>query len=809
MKTAHRFLGIQSRVAQMCLIVASLCSWTAGQNPETQETPSAKDTPVGIRVDSARKTSELDNPLPTEKTPGVEGGGYEIKQTVEFGGRIVGFGGSRTMWSTLVNLDSGPRLLEQSLDMHSPAHTGVLFDDLSFSNYGYGGDPNNLTRLRLVKGATYNFNALFRRDKNFFGYDLLANPLNPSNSVPNSPYLISPHQLAITRRMSDFTLGLFAVSPIRLKLGYSRTVQDGSALTTIHQGTETILNSPVSNTLNNYQFEVSFRFIPRTSLNYDQFYSYFKNDNSYQINGLPLALAGGTPVDLGVVFNSVAAQPCSPIFQGSFVNPACNAYFAYSRVSPTRTSYPTEQFSFQSNYFRKLDLSGRLIYSSSSLDRLLYTENFNGFSSRTRQRAYGLADLVPASARRINTTADLGLTFHVTDRFRVVDMFRFDNPRIPGGWTLQNSSLFGLSLTNAPNTFNPASCPGPAFNAPTCPQHNTSSGADLTTEEFTNFLGHNQKLNTFEVEYDFTRRITSYLGFRYLRRDITIRAANVSQLTFFPNTARRGACAVPAGTVDANGVCTVSTSDSEEDTIEINGYSGLFGVAAHPTDHLRVNFDTELYYADNTFTRIAPRHLQLYRVRATYTPKDWVNFGTSIYIQNNSNNTADIGNKQHNRSYSFSTVLAPQGRWSLDLNYDYNDIASQTNICFVTTPSPPVAITCGGAPFASGLSFYSDTTNFGSGAVLFRPMNRITAGFGYTITSSVGSTLILNPNAPTGPLSFNYHLPMATLAIELNKHFTYKTGWNYYDYNEKSDPGPTAPRDTHGNVFTLSLRYTM
>src|SRR5262249_18382010 len=212
--------------------------------------------------------------------------------------------------------------------------------------------------------------------------------------------------------------------------------------------------------------------------------------------------------------------------------------------------------------------------------------NFNGFTSRSRQRAYGIADLVPASARRVNTTADLGLTFFVNDRFRIVDNFRFDNPRIPGGWTLQNSSLFGASLTATPNTFNPATCPGPLFNAPTCPQHISGSGADLTTEEFANFLGHNQKLNTFEVEYDFTRRITGYLGFRYLRRNITVRSLDVAQLTFFPNTARRGACAVPAGTVGANGVCTASTSSSDDETTEINGYSGLFGVAARPTDRL-------------------------------------------------------------------------------------------------------------------------------------------------------------------------------------------------------------------------------
>ncbi len=77
------------------------------------------------------------------------------------------------------------------------------------------------------------------------------------------------------------------------------------------------------------------------------------------------------------------------------------------------------------------------------------------------------------------------------------------------------------------------------------------------------------------------------------------------------------------------------------------------------------------------------------------------------------------------------------------------------------------------------------------------------------MTSTAGNTLILNPIAPTGPLSYNYHLPTASLAIELSKRLTYRTGWNYYDYNEKSLPGPTLPRDFRGNVLTLSMRYAM
>jgi hypothetical protein len=245
--------------------------------------------------------------------------------------------------------------------------------------------------------------------------------------------------------------------------------------------------------------------------------------------------------------------------------------------------------------------------------------------------------------------------------------------------------------------------------------------------------------------------------------------------------------------------------------VEINGHTGLIGFAARPTDNFRISADAEFYSGDNQFFRITPRHLQDYRIRANYKPENWVALGAAVRILENRNTSFDIGNLQHNRSYGFSGTFAPpEAKWALDLSYDYNDIFSQTNICFVSTPNvaPPGAITCG-TPFLSGNSFYTDISHFGSGSIIVKPWKRVTAGVGYAVTSTSGNTLILNPIAPTGPLAFNYHLPTASLAVEINKNLTYKTGWNYYDYNEKSDPGPTLPRDFRGNVFTLSLRYTM
>jgi hypothetical protein len=779
---------------------------------------------LGVSIDSARKSDVLANWITTENNVGENVGPWVIKQSAEFGGRITDYTGNAGTWDTFVNLGSGSRLLEYTLDFHSPDHKGFLFDDLLFSNFGYGGDPNNLTRVRAQKGKIYSFSGGFRRDQNIFDYDLFANPLNPTapgSSNPIVPIVNSPHEFLMDRRMSDANLTLFPLGNIRVKLGWSRVANDGNTFSTDHQGTEALLFSPTLNTTDSYNFGVSFRFIPRTSINYDQFYTYFKGDttsalapqNLQGIFGIPgFTLAGGLPVNLGIAYNTVGGQPCAtPVLGTGFANPACNGYFSYSRFGRLRNSFPTEQFSFQSEYFRRVDLSGRLNYSDAEASDPSTSELFNGLTTRNRVRAFGITG--SALSHRISLAADLGGTIRVTDKFRIVDTFRYDGFNIPGNWSLVTANLFGATLLSNPNVFSAATCP-PPFTAATCPQHNASSAADLIVDNRNDFLGQKRTANTFLLEYDFTKRITAHVGYRFERREITQRVDNVQIQTFFPGPtaalARRGACV--GKPLNPDGTCTLAVpgADAGEDFTQINGSTGLLGFAAR-TQKLRMSGDVEFFSGDNVFFRITPRHSQDYRFRANYKAADWINVGTAIRVLEARNTSADIGLLQHNRSYGFNAALArPESMWGVDLSYDYNDVFSQTNICFVATPNlnSPGIINCG-TPFLSGLSVYTNTSNYGSASLIMRPTKRFTAGAGYALTTTNGNTLILNPIAPTGPLALNYHLPTASIAFAVSEKVTFKSGWNYYDYNEKSNPGPTLPRDFRGNMFSLSLRYTM
>src|SRR3954462_3543193 len=88
---------------------------------------------------------------------GKVSGNYNVQQSIEIGGHITDVNGSQSVYNTFVNVQDGFRLLDYTLSMRSLNHTGTLVDNLYFANSGYGGDPNNVSRLRFSKSKWYDF----------------------------------------------------------------------------------------------------------------------------------------------------------------------------------------------------------------------------------------------------------------------------------------------------------------------------------------------------------------------------------------------------------------------------------------------------------------------------------------------------------------------------------------------------------------------------------------------------------------------------------------------------------------------------
>lgn len=796
-----------------------------------------------------------------EKPPeGINSGNYNVKQTAEFGYRWTDINGSQAVYNTYVDLRSGPRLLNYTMDMRSLNHEGLAFDNLSFSNFGYGGDPNNVSRLRMYKNHWYNFNANFRRDYTYWDYNLLANPLNPAGATfLNAPVGFttqiadSPHQMGLVRRMQDYNLTILPQSRMRFRLGYVRNVQDGISYTSGHFGTDGQLLQNYKTTLNGYQIGVDFKFIPRTSISYDQFLQYYRGDTSATLAPSPYTLANGTSASLGLPLNPALGQPCTQPFNNGTTGPVgtvyagCSILLGYSRTPRPRTTIPVEQLSLQSNYIKRVDLSLRVSYTGTNMEDDAFNEILNGGTSRTLQVGQMVNSI--SKARRVSATADAGVTVHITDKFSLTDTFRFNDFTIPGNWAFINTSQFpiGPLLPNLPGgpaplnrpdltkpiaVFNAANCPSP-FTALTCPQHSSSSPADVATGIYMRFLGQNVRYNTIEAEYEFTRRFGARLGFRYGRRMIsdfnalTYSGTGLAEV-FFPGSstapasngagvAFRGDCAkvnnvVPANcTLQADGsvIFTGTTGDTARNTDELHEYSALIGIWARPVDQLRFTLDTELMSADNTFVRIAPRQFQHYKGRMNWRPEDWVSVGAAFNVYESRNNVADVFHLDHNRNWTLDVAMDPKPAYGFSAGINYNDVFSSTDICYALTSNPSPTTICPSPNPIQGISLYQTKGYNGYADIHFKPVSRLRMYLGTYMTRVTGGTSFLAPTAPPGPLQYIYYKPYAGFDLWIYRGLSWKLDWNYHDYKETSAPDLTTPsRNFLGNLVTMSARYS-
>ncbi len=314
--------------------------WIASDRPWSLALAMLRGPAIAVQRSAPRTT-------PAE-TKGVNSGNYNIQQSIEFGYRANEVNGNKDTYDTFMNLGSGVRLFDYSLDMRSLDHQGLLFDDLTFQ------------QLRLRRRSERRFAAAHRQEQvvrlpldvpprqEFLGLQSVGQPAQSGGAEPcwvrqtavassvrqlplhpGLPGLLlqpavaptnSPHASDLVRRMQDYDLTLLPQSRVRFRLGFSHDRDEGPGFFTTDSGTVPDFPENYSYTTNAYRAGVDFRVLPRTTISYDQFFSYFKQDNA--VLESPTAtpqnygyqLANGTPVDLGIVWSTqtpAEALPCA------------------------------------------------------------------------------------------------------------------------------------------------------------------------------------------------------------------------------------------------------------------------------------------------------------------------------------------------------------------------------------------------------------------------------------------------------------------------------------------------------------------
>lgn len=764
--------------------------------------------------------------------------GYTLHESIDLGGHVAGITGSGAMYDTMVNLESGPRVLGETFQLKAlPGTKHFLLDSLSAFSNGFGGDPNNFARIDFYKGNLYEFSGNFFRDRQYFDYDLLGNPNIPSGqSLPIGPTATptghfpwpqvnqSPFFYNTVRRRTNANLTFFPVSKLSYQAGYANDVFQGPSLTPsgyqFASSYSVLLQEMQRNSTDSLTGEIDWKPVPLTRISFQEVIdhykadSYFTMDPSYyqfqEANGQPVALLYNyyslTP-SITCNANSTGGAPnlTAPATPGGLtvVNPACNVISSYFRSQPTRIIYPTEIFRFQTSSIPNITMNGDIRYTHANMNLPLYQDIFQGLAKTTRYQSYTAS----AKAHRNVTAVDYAFEWRPNRDFSFEDQFTFSNEQEPGHTTMTSGTTLATATTAGSETIN-----------------NTS----LTTTTAAQGAG------TFEGSGAIGLPDYDFFGQRFITNDVTGSWEGWSRATL-SLTYRHVNHVIAEGEPHNAPLAVGATSGG---TVTINQNGGIFTVALRPNDQWNINGSAELLYADNVFTPVAPRQQQHYRIHALYRPKAWATLSgafNDMELHNNTNNNqADIvppytgsptgtaydgplDRVAHNRVYGLGAQLSPSEHYAFNFNYDYSDVYVSTNICYLaaSTAADPGVATPSGTACPATAANRGGTWDFGPTKDFEdAPTNSLQAGLtysgksfksnvGYNLNAVDGTRFYSDARDVAGSLRSNYQTPFFGVGWIVRPGFVWNAQYNFYRYNEggpsgapfcsTSGPTPTTP----------------
>lgn len=755
--------------------------------------------------------------------------GFSSHQSMDVGGHVASISGSGAMYSTLVNQQSGPRVLNQTFTMHAlPGTKHTYVDSLTGMSAGLGGDANSFAKLDFSKGKLYAFSGLFRRDRQYFDYDLLANPniapgksipiglsSAPTSTLPWSTVNQSPVMFNTVRRMTDTNLSLLPLATFSYRFGYAQNIFQGPSLSPSYTilKYDALLQQYQRNSTDDFFGAIDWKPAPSTRISFEERITHYKADSYFTLNpnGFTVQEADGTPVYLGNWDSQTpyGVAACNNAGMGSaytssssytmltpanaagglpIINAACSAVTSYMRQQPTRIITPTESVRFQSSALKNITMNGVVSYTKGNVDMPSYYEDVKGLSTSStattsvRESTYSGGY---AKGDRAVFSLDYGIVWQASKTFNLADQVDYVYIQQPGH-----------SLIPAPATLStPTGAANQTINyAGTLTSGTGSLPHGINGTLTYNFFGQKTTSNLLTASWDATPRARFALSYRYKQERI---------LQGEPHN-----IPIPAEENDPiNGYVDITT----------NG--GIFNAALRPAANWDVNGTVEIAYADNAFTAVSPRQLKRYRVHTKYRPTNWaVLTGSFSDLErhnntfNNQENVADgdviyqgqLKHEDHTRTFGLGASVNPSEYYGVDFNYGYTDVYTATNICYTSGASATqagVATTdASGSPaicpgvFARGSTtvlvdwfardFMDAPTQYVSASLMLAPTKALHANFGYTVSSVDGNQFFTDARAVNGSLNSTYQSPFIKLDWKLRPGLSWKAEYNFYGYGE-------------------------
>lgn len=640
------------------------------------------------KVETTSKTAPPTKTQEPQPDPDRTWGPYQIFSSIEFGIRGIGINGNGNKFRSDHNYDPGFRLFDASLMMRSTGDKGVLFDDLMINTFGWSNDPNRYVRVNATKTDLYKFNANYRRIDYFNSLTNFAAPAG----IPNGQ-----HTANTEYRQGDFDLTLWpAYQKFRLNLGYSLDLNSGPAVTTSRYSSDEFpVLADVKVAAHDYRVGVDSK-LWIFDLSFLQGWRFFKDETAYFIDQQQ---RGNNTTNTTVIDS-------------------------YQRDVPTRGELPFTRFSLHTFLAKRLDVTGRYIYSSGTVD-YTYLDNITGTNS-SNLRVKSDAISVLGNAKRPNALGDLSATFLATPWLRISDSFRVQTFRINGG------DLFS-QVTQIPTSSTPVA---------------VTNKREFETTNYRRYV------NLIEGDVDLSKRLSFHLGYRYTDRHIELQSQSIT------------IGSAPAAVVP------------EEFDNHTNAL--IFGFKAKPFKIWNLYFDLERGESDNVFTRTANYDYTNVRVRSVVRPTHNLSFNASVITRDNTNPTiivdrgfaADI----NSRIFSGSADWQANERLNLTGGYTYFHVTSDTIVQFNSAG--------GVVNIIPAQYFMRDHFAFATG--YWQPHRRVSLYGAFRIHNDRGQgDRLTTPLVFINSYPYQLSSPEAKVSVKLHKNIDWIAGYQYIDYKER------------------------
>jgi hypothetical protein len=418
---------------------------------------------AGAEATVCRTASAQQTVAPTDSQVGSPRGDtlgtYNITQSFELGYRFVTLGGDEGMYRSVENYRNGIRLLGSRLSINSREGHGHYFDEFLLTTQGLGNDPYESAMLRIQKNRLYRYDLSWR----------LQNYYNPGLTVADVNYLRFPvgttgllttggaHARDTSRRMQDHDLTLLPQSAIRFRVGYSRNIEDGPALSTAQEfdvnGPAFPVFADIKRSWNEYRVGADLD-LAGFRLNITRRWGFFKEDTPYSFL---VPSTSVTAADLTALSNFSRTEPIHGENPGWIGNLATRRHYWAINA---RATYLSGARNFIEN------------------EAAFGTSQFGG--AATRQI------LVSGDAKRPSTAGDFSISLFPTEKITVIN----------------NTSILSNRI-NGQSSYS-----------------EVETGFDFGTTLNFRYLGIRTVTNSTDVNYRITKVLGVYAAYRYSDREL-------------------------------------------------------------------------------------------------------------------------------------------------------------------------------------------------------------------------------------------------------------------------------------------------